>query len=414
MKIVMVLETVRGYPPDIRVEKEARALDDAGISVVVMCNHVAGQPLEEPYLSRSKIVRVPVRRPPLLRRCLDAWTMRRSEWRLPVEKVVADEKPDAVHVHDLPLLPVVLSAIEPTGIPVVADFHENMPAAMRSYRSNDRWPMRLMRACLHNYRLMRFHEARAVRRCAAVVVVVPEASERIRSYGVDSDKIVLVSNTEDETTFPSDLTNADPAILDQYQGRWVASYIGGIGPHRGVDTAMRAVKPTVDKVPEFLLLIVGAKAEQQAQLAKTAKELGIEEHVSILGWQPASAVNSYVMASDACLVPHNDSEHTQTTIPHKLFQYMICGKPVIVSDCKPLARVVRECEAGLVFTAGDSASLSDRLVELRNGADDAVRYGQSGRASALGKFAWRHDARRLVELYQGLGAERSDPAVTAG
>ena len=52
--------------------------------------------------------------------------------------------------------------------------------------------------------------------------------------------------------------------------------------------------------------------------------------------------------------PHEDFEHTQTTVPHKLFQYMMGRKTVLVSDCAPLKRIIGDNEAGYVFKAGGS------------------------------------------------------------
>jgi len=115
-------------------------------------------------------------------------------------------------------------------------------------------------------------------------------------------------------------------------------------------------------------------------------------------------VNSYVMGSKVCLVPHNASEHTHTTIPHKLFQYMICGKPVLVSDCRPLARVVRRSGSGRIFTADDSDSFAEELVWMYHHENQVEQMGQNGRIAALGEFSWQHDARRLVGMYKDLDA----------
>jgi glycosyltransferase involved in cell wall biosynthesis len=113
-------------------------------------------------------------------------------------------------------------------------------------------------------------------------------------------------------------------------------------------------------------------------------------------------VNSYVFASQVCLVPHNNFEHTQTTVPHKLFQYMICEKPVLVSDCRPLARIVRETDTGYIFKANDFNDFATKLIYIYNHPKEAQQKGRNGKKVALETYAWRHDANNLLMMYAEL------------
>lgn len=86
----------------------------------------------------------------------------------------------------------------------------------------------------------------------------PEASRRlVEDYGIPPEAIAVVSNTEDETTF--DLGQGHADILARYRDVWVASYIGGIGPHRGIDTAIAAAAIAGQEIPSFRLVIVGVR-----------------------------------------------------------------------------------------------------------------------------------------------------------
>jgi glycosyltransferase involved in cell wall biosynthesis len=131
-------------------------------------------------------------------------------------------------------------------------------------------------------------------------------------------------------------------------------------------------------------------------------EYGIGNWVDLYGWLPFIKVQSFIKASDVCLVPHNDFEHTQTTIPHKLFQYMICSKPVLVSDCKPLKRVVEEADCGMIFKASDHKSFTEVLIDMYKNRNKLDSYGEKGRKAALSTFSWKNDARTLVNLFKSL------------
>jgi glycosyltransferase involved in cell wall biosynthesis len=108
------------------------------------------------------------------------------------------------------------------------------------------------------------------------------------------------------------------------------------------------------------------------------------------------------LISQICLVPHNDYEHTQTTIPHKLFQYMLCQKAVLVSDCAPLKRVVGETGFGKTFKASDPKDMAEKLIQMRNDGDELNQQGERGYLAAITQYTWAKDAEALVRVYEQL------------
>ncbi len=386
------------FPPDIRIEKETRALAEAGVDISIFCRLIDDEAEEEQLQPGVTVVRRRFANPSGVGGLWQWWRLRFSPWQAAIEQFIEQRQPDVLHVHDLNLVPTTLAAAHRFGLPVVADFHENMPAAFESWRADQPWWRRLLMSCKYNVPLLKRHEACAVQRCEKVLLVVPEAADRFIAVGFPSEKFVIVSNTEDETTM--DIPKPDPVLAEQYRGRWIASYVGGLGPHRGIDTVLRAVPEIVRKVPHFLLLIVGANEKNRQVLDKMVAQYGIDGHVQILGWTPFERCMQLNLISDVCLVPHNDFEHTQTTVPHKLFQYMLCCRPVVVSDCRPLKRIVEEAEAGAVFRANDSHDFAQTIIRLAGDSEGCQRYATGGQKAASTTFAWRNDAAQLVAMYR--------------
>jgi glycosyltransferase involved in cell wall biosynthesis len=408
MRIGMILDGPNGFPPDIRVEKEAKALVAAGHQVFILCptgRRPPGAEIHEQF--GVTVVRVAL----LSSKgtyVLNAWrslTMFDERWLCLIQDFVSSYSIETLHVHDLPLVPVAIEAARRGEIPVIADLHENMPAAERAYRSGYGVIRRLHSSIFKNYWLMRYLERRALLKCRFVIVVVPEASERIIGYGVPPERVVVVSNTEDETTFDSSLERVDFDIINRYKNKFVISYVGTIGAHRGLETVLRAIPRCADKIRNLKLVIVGADPSSFKKINNILANYGIESLVDLYGWVPFKKAQSFIKASDVCLVPHDSFEHTNTTIPHKLFQYMICGRPVLVSDCKPLKRVVESASCGRTFKAGDPHSFSLVLTEMYENRRTLAAFGQSGKDMALTDYSWRHDARALVNVFETLAAE---------
>ena len=404
-KIGMILDVGRGFPPDIRIEKEAHVLIKSGFKVYLLAQKTSSSQAAYEKLDYGlEIYRSDIQsQQNFFHKVLASVTLVRKGWLSAIDNFVKEVRPDVLHAHDFTIVPTALKIAEKYQLPLIADLHENMPAAFVAYRSTLDPLRKLRSSIINNYYLLRWHEKLTLRNCSRIIVVVPEAAERIlNNYNIPREKICIVSNTEDENTFS--VSGLDEKIIQHYKSVWAALYIGGIGPHRGIDTAIRATTLAGKNIPDFKLLIVGIQdPKQRQQIIQIAEKANASNYLELVNWVPANKVNSYIAASKVCLVPHNDFEHTNTTVPHKLFQYMIMKKPVIVSSCKPLKRIVEDTGSGLVFNANNSESLADSLIKLyEDGNKIAEKYGENGHHAALGKYSWKNDSGRLVTMYKDL------------
>jgi len=333
MKIGMVLGNK--FPPDIRIEKEVRTLLSAGHRLHLLA-YRSGKTDERPEEEIEGLVvrRIP-REPDQLqttRRCLNSLrfylTFTNAYWASRIERYVQDFRINVLHVHDLPLVGTALGVGQRLGIPVVADLHENFPASLSLSIEAD--PSSRSWLTPHPRRWVTY-EQRGVRSATHVIVVVDEAKERlIEEYGLEPEKITVVMNVEDADHFRS--LGLDQDILTHHKDSFVISYIGGGGRHRGLDTAIKAMPYLRESIPHVRLVLVGIGCQESDEYLRVVESQGVQDHVEIIGWQPFHKVPSYIEASQVGLVPHYQNPHTDATVPHKLFQYMLMSKPVVVSS----------------------------------------------------------------------------------
>jgi glycosyltransferase involved in cell wall biosynthesis len=211
--------------------------------------------------------------------------------------------------------------------------------------------------------------------------------------------VAVVGNTVDRTHYDAD---AEP--VSGFDDEFTVAYVGKYAPHRGLESVVEAFADVRDAVPEARLLVVGAPGGEDygRRFDRFVDRVGVRDAVTFTGWVDFEEVPRYVAASDVCLVPHAQTPHTETTIPHKLFQYMASATPVLVSDVAPLERVVSETDAGLVATAGDPNSFAEALVSLGEDPGLRDRLGANGRRAVESTWNWERDAGRLVETYESL------------
>lgn len=396
MKIGMVLE--RDFPttpPDIRVVKEMRSLLKAGHEVDLLSLQITSERSEDLFMGEVPVFRVPI---PMLRIMdWDSKSVERhfhsplSPWVNAIEEFVSERAVDALHVHDLPLAWTCAFGASRAGIPMVLDLHEVYPDLVRFMRPDTHgswspgdWVAEYEKECL---------------RCAdRIIVTVEESRQRLLGMGIQEEKVRVVMNTEAiQNMIPGGSVDYP---VQRLRGKFIITYVGAFGEVRGLETLIRAVGKLSARNNNLHLLLVGA-GYNQAELQSLIQELNLGDSVTITGWVPFDQVPDLIELSDICIVPHLKNPFTDTTVPHKLFQYMLLSKPVIVSDPDPLVRIVTECGCGLVFPSGDLEALANRIERLAADPRERQRLGRRGRIAALERYHWGKDEESLLDLYTG-------------
>lgn len=388
------------YPWDVRVEKVARSLTDAGHEVHLVARNRDRRTIHE-SLPEAQVHRL---KPwPMLGSRLDRATMFPAffnpRWVAAVINTARESGADMLMVRDLPLAPTAIWAGRRLGVPVVLDMAENYPAMMRGL-----WEAGVQRPAdtlVRNPRAAAAVERWVLKRIDHVLVVVEESCERLRTLGVPEDCITVVSNTPSL----SRLREFAPKVHED--GRPVELiYLGLLEAPRGIGVLIDAVGRARQAGVAARLTILGDGRERR-NFEERARALGLDgETVRFLGRVPHSDAMRMLQTADVGVVPHTANESWNTTIPNKLFDYMAVGLAVLTSSAKPAARVVRDSGAGLVFedgAVGDCAAAIGTLASSRFRA----RCGANGRHAVLRRFNWERDTARMLGVFDRFAARQS-------
>lgn len=389
------------YPSDMRVRKEALALLSAGFGVQLLCLRRPKEPATE-VVEGINVTRIfagtndvelafwdvvmSMQKPhPRFRRAIDAWVKQNSI--------------RVIHVHDLPLVGTALHARTHLNIPVVCDFHENYPEALRAWFAWKKNPIaRIKNALFMNPTRWTNIERKAVKESDHVIAVVKEMKTRLaEAYHVEPEKITVVTNTEE-------LDFLNQRIMDDVyaglSGQFIVTYSGNIGPHRGVDTTIEAMQ-YLRNYPIALAIVGSGRDAVMDILKRQAEELGVADQVHFLGRQPFEKFYSFMSLADVNVIPHKSNPHTDNTVPHKLFEAMMVGRPVLVSSSAPLKRIIEETGSGLVFEAGKARDCSEKILKLYEDTDLRRQLGANGvRATVHGSLNWESSKESLIALYR--------------
>lgn len=388
------------YPWDVRVEKIASSLGAAGHSVHLVCRNQSRRVRQEqngalsihrlPSLSRAfgplhRVANFPHPLSPV--------------WLRAIGRVVRTSGAHLILVRDMPLVLPAVAVGKLYRIPVILDMAENYPAMLRDRLCYT--PTGSLARLIRHPRLARIMERVALRLVDHIIVVVEESRDRLVKDGVACERLSMVSNTPRLDQWDPD-TSCNPT--SESKGLSVV-YLGNLDGSRGVDLAILAISQLKASRHLVRLHVIGDGPSIQ-RLRKLSSELDVSDRVTITGRLPFRQVQLLLARADVGLIPHYSTEAWNTTIPNKLFDYMLLGLPVIVSDARPTARVVQDTECGEVFHDRDPSDLARCIVALADPEQRKLKGGK-GRAAIHAHYNWERDSRVLVEIVEAVGKRSS-------
>jgi glycosyltransferase involved in cell wall biosynthesis len=283
------------------------------------------------------------------------------------------------------------------GRKVIVDFHENYPS-MFYYEYKKRW---MGKKSIRNFRtkLFKLEEKIVSKNASHIIVVVEEERDRYKAMGVPEERITILSNSVDIQRMRE--LNLDSSER-RPDGKFMVTYVGGFAYHRGLDTLVKAIHESQQKVPNIHLNLVGDGAAKES-LVELARRLGIESRVTFTGHVPFEDAMEYVTESDVCIIPYARSPETEASFPHKLAQYMYLKKPIIVSDARSLKRIVEYSKCGLVFKSENHSDLAQKIIELYENPEMREGMAEAAEKAAKERYNWEVEGSKLKRLYKSIG-----------
>lgn len=334
---------------------------------------------------------------------LDA--MRKLEHRL--HQVMAAVKPQLVHVHSpvLNALPA-LKVGRRLGIPVVYEVRAFWEDAAVDHGTTREGSIR--------YRLSHHLETLALRRADHVFAICNGLRDDIVARGIPASKVTVIPNAVAVDDFgPSQ--PADPKLLQDLglARRSVIGFIGSFYAYEGLDLLLDAIPGIASALPDVHVLLVGGGPQESALRAQAAR-LGIAERVVFAGRVPHQQIQKYYDCIDVLAYPRRSMRLTELVTPLKPLEALAQGCIVVASDVGGHKELIRDRETGLLFSAGDPASLRQTLLAALTERKSWNHLRSAGRKFVEEQRTWRASVERYAGVYRALlpGVDQCGPEVS--
>lgn len=210
----------------------------------------------------------------------------------------------------------------------------------------------------------------------------------IREYSLPEHKHTIWTSGVNPSLFA---LGTDETNLDGFR----IIYHGGIiAACRGLDNLIRAIDLVRDLNPK-LTLISSLREPDTISLIQT---LGLRDHINLVDTQPHEDIPEYIQENDIGILPFPDHDAWNTSSPLKLFEYMSCGKPVVVTDI-PAHRHVLDGRPFAFFAKDNSpAELAKAIRSAHAFRNMYAEWGAMARTQVLNQHTWKHQTTILSEF----------------
>jgi glycosyltransferase involved in cell wall biosynthesis len=329
------------------------------------------------------------------------------DFELAMGSVIDKLQPDIIHANDHRMLSVgarakLRAAANGRRVKLVWDAHEFVPG-LNPRPGNPRW---LPAQVAHEREYARHHDA--------VVTVSPMLADLLRTRHRLTELPAVVLNAPDDAPAvpqpkpgPTDGTeNPGPSGDEIPDIRTLCgigpdtpllAYCGGISKMRGLDLVVDALPqlPGVHVVMVSLHPNGGRRAADEVEVR--ARALGVADRLHLLPYMPHWQVVPFLAGADAALSPLRHLPNHEIALSNKFFEYSQARLPLVVSDVKAMAEMVRSTGQGEVFRVDD---LEDFSRAVRAVLADPERYRAAyDQPGLLERWRWSEQATLLDQVY---------------
>jgi len=196
-------------------------------------------------------------------------------------------------------------------------------------------------------------------------------------------------------------------VADVRNGRrYLACYLGIMGPQDGVDVLLEVIDHYVHALGrddcQFALLGFGDCLDD---LKVQCTSLGLDDYVTFTGRADSATIARYLSASDVGLSPDPLSPLNDVSTMNKTMEYMAFAVPVIAFDLKETR--ASGGDAVVYISPGDVEGFAKALGALLDDDEQRADAGVRARLRAAAALDWKPQARAYVGVYDSLfGIER--------
>jgi glycosyltransferase involved in cell wall biosynthesis len=282
---------------------------------------------------------------------------------------------DIYHFHDPEIILAGL-ILKIRGKKVIYDIHENNPA---SILSKPYIHSKLIKSLIS--KSFNFFEKISSRFFDALVTARPDITDRFKHKN-----IITLRN------FPILPNIAETKNVNIVKSKSSVIFVGGMSKIRGIEQLLDTFK----ELPNVELWLLGPIKEADLKekinnATKNVKYFGIVEPYEVF---------NYIKKADIGIITFLEAPNHIKTLATKPFEYMACGKPLIMSNFQYWKDTFGE--SSLYVDPSNPKDIAKKINILINDEKLMRKMGKLNEELSINEYNWKKESEKLLKLYKDL------------
>lgn len=374
MKICFV-STFYGNPlggAEISVQLLAESLVERGIDVVIITSVDKVNDKNIRHISLPKLLH---RKFVILgNRFIDKFLSKK------IEKIILEENPDVIHVHDLYTLSACVSVSKKLGIPIVATIRDNLPKRL-SEHSNFFLDM-ILNYLLNKRNDIWLRNLRDADKTIAISNFIKKELVKNRIHNICVIYNISPLWTDDENAYKS---TKDIILFTP----------GRFHDEKGMDISINVLDIILKSEKNVKLILLG-DGPSKNKLKKLVDRLGLIDYVEFIDRVPFKDVKIFYQMSDIVIF----SPSYQEPLGRVAIEAGASGKPIVASSVGGIPEIIIDGKTGFLVRPNDVDEVVNKVITLMKNKSLYKEMGINARDHIIKKFDQNKIVSQHIDLYK--------------
>jgi len=233
------------------------------------------------------------------------------------------------------------------------------------------------------------------RNASAITCVTRSFVEDVVSKGANPHNVYFLPNGTIPEIFTPKYVDGGLRRRLGLEGKFVIGFCGNHGVAQGLPEVLEAAC-LLKEDERFFFLFVG-EGPVKPRLLEMKERHGLR-NVLLLPQVPITEITPFINVADVMLVPLKRDGIFTAFIPSKMFDFMACGKAIILTVDGEARSILEEAGAGVYVKPDNPQALVSAILNMAERPDALDNMGRRGREYVLQHYVRDQQAKRLEEI----------------